>query len=416
MNNSATDSILRETERLFQISARVNAGLSVSEILDAIFEEFRPVLPYDRMEYTHLEDGGRRLTTAWVRTTYHPTLLDIGHVVEFETPVPESLDTGAPPYLENDVTTYAQGKPASHPAHLLAAEGIRAVLSAPMVVDDRVIGVLFIGSRTEQYDEHHLRLIRYVGSQIAGAIAQSRLRAKLEERNAELELLQSRRASFIATVSHELRNPLTSVVGLSATLRDSMDRLDPEEARSLAGILARESAEVAGIVEDLLTVARDDAGRMQVSAVGVDLKEEVDRVFQAWAGAGESIRVVGPPTGAVGDPLRIRQIIRNLISNAVKYGGSRIDITVSSGAGSAWVEVADDGAEIAESDRERIFEMFSTGSTSRAGRGGVGLGLAVSRQLARLMGGDLEYRHEDGMSRFTLALPIDRGADGTEGH
>ncbi len=394
-----------ETDRLYRISARVNAGVSVGQILDAVFEEFRPILPYDRMDYTNVDDGGRLLTTTWVRATYEPVILGVGHIVELERSIKETLIPGSPPFLENDVQRYASERPEDHPGHKLLAEGIRAVMSCPMFVGDEAIGMLFISSRSEIFTSRHVQLIQHVASHIAGAIAQSRLRVALEQRNAELELLHRQRSALIAGISHELRNPLTSVVGLSMTLRDSLEKLDEGEAAVLIGILARESSEAAGIVEDLLTVSRHESGRLEVSPEVRDLRGEVDHVVAAWQTPERKVRVDGSNTWVLADPLRVRQIIRNLVSNAFKYGGETIWINVRSTEDGGVVEVFDDGPGIPEADRETIFEMYGTSAES-TGRGeAVGVGLAMSRQLADAMNGDLTYQFENGVSSFVLRLP-----------
>jgi anti-sigma regulatory factor (Ser/Thr protein kinase) len=351
-----------ETDRLYRISARVNAGVSVGQILDAVFEEFRPILPYDRMDYTNVDDGGRLLTTTWVRATYEPVILGVGHIVELERSIKETLIPGSPPFLENDVQRYASERPEDHPGHKLLAEGIRAVMSCPMFVGDEAIGMLFISSRSEI-------------------------------------------CALIAGISHELRNPLTSVVGLSMTLRDSLEKLDEGEAAVLIGILARESSEAAGIVEDLLTVSRHESGRLEVSPEVRDLRGEVDHVVAAWQTPERKVRVDGSNTWVLADPLRVRQIIRNLVSNAFKYGGETIWINVRSTEDGGVVEVFDDGPGIPEADRETIFEMYGTSAES-TGRGeAVGVGLAMSRQLADAMNGDLTYQFENGVSSFVLRLP-----------
>jgi signal transduction histidine kinase len=317
------------------------------------------------MDYTNVDDGGRLLTTTWVRATYEPVILGVGHIVELERSIKETLIPGSPPFLENDVQRYASERPEDHPGHKLLAEGIRAVMSCPMFVGDEAIGMLFISSRSEIFTSRHVQLIQHVASHIAGAIAQSRLRVALEQRNAELELLHRQRSALIAGISHELRNPLTSVVGLSMTLRDSLEKLDEGEAAVLIGILARESSEAAGIVEDLLTVSRHESGRLEVSPEVRDLRGEVDHVVAAWQTPERKVRVDG--------------------------GGV--------------VEVFDDGPGIPEADRETIFEMYGTSAES-TGRGeAVGVGLAMSRQLADAMNGDLTYQFENGVSSFVLRLP-----------
>ncbi len=118
-----------------------------------------------------------------------------------------------------------------------------------------------------------------------------------------------------------------------------------------------------------------------------------------------SIEVVGDGVGAMGDPARIRQILRNLVSNALKYGGDEIGISVTTAGDWAHMTVADNGPGIDATDRDRIFEPYERASTSDGRTDSVGLGLAVSRTLARRMGGDLVYDHRGGQSLFTLRLP-----------
>jgi signal transduction histidine kinase len=108
----------------------------------------------------------------------------------------------------------------------------------------------------------------------------------------------------------------------------------------------------------------------------------------------------------VGDPDRVRQVIRNLVSNALRYGGDAIRVEVLSGGTNAKVLVCDTGIAIPEQDRERIFEPYQRAHNAPGLAGSIGLGLAISRQLAQLMGGDLTYRHQNGESIFEFALPL----------
>lgn len=394
-----------EIEGLLRITGRVNAGMSVEAILDAAFEELRALLPYDRMEYTFVEEGGAKLRTAWVRTTYQPVLLSVGHIAEPMTPIQIHSEADSDPFLENDVSDYAARRPPDHPASLLVEEGIHAVLSCPMVVAGETIGMLFFASRLEKYDDRHVRLIRHVASQIAGAIGQSRLRASLLDRNAELEMLHQQRSSLLASISHELRNPLTSVVGLSATLRDSFGKLDREEARVLIGILARESVEVAGIVDDILTIARQDTGHLDVTVEPCDLRDAVDQVVSVWIDDEHPITVQGDQVWVTADPLRVRQIIRNLVSNAFKYGSGNVWIEIDRAVDVGVIDVIDDGPGVAPADLDLIFEMYGTGSESNGRGEAIGVGLAVSKQLAEAMSGDLSYSRLGDRSRFRLLLP-----------
>jgi signal transduction histidine kinase len=124
-------------------------------------------------------------------------------------------------------------------------------------------------------------------------------------------------------------------------------------------------------------------------------------------GGPKTVEVSGEGVTAWADGHRVRQIVRNLLTNAARYGGPDVRISCGGGAGIAWIKVSDNGEAIPETDRERIFESYESAHESGGQPASVGLGLSVSRQLAGLMGGGLEYEHSDGESTFTLTLPTD---------
>jgi signal transduction histidine kinase len=215
------------------------------------------------------------------------------------------------------------------------------------------------------------------------------------------DLIQSK-DQFVATISHELRTPLTAVVGISEELRDAHGSIDEAEQRELLGIVAEQSLEVSRIVDDLLVVARVDAGNLIVDSEPVDLSEEARRVVQT-VDAGIPIEVHGRPT-VVADPQRVRQIIRNMVTNAQRYGGPHIRIVVDDQASRGLLEVRDDGEALAPLNRSEIFEPYTRANQRSGVTASVGLGLTVSRKLARHMGGDLAYDHDGTEAVFRLTL------------
>jgi len=139
--------------------------------------------------------------------------------------------------------------------------------------------------------------------------------------------------------------------------------------------------------------------------VSVDLKAQVAQVLEAMDGASRvALETVGPTVGR-GDPARTRQIIRNLLTNAFRYGGDEVLIDIASDGQAARIQVRDNGVGVPEDQRTLIFEPYHRAGLGRDPVGSVGLGLAVSRQLARAMGGDLTYRYESGHSIFEFSLP-----------
>lgn len=210
---------------------------------------------------------------------------------------------------------------------------------------------------------------------------------------------------FIAAVSHELRTPLTSIVGLAAEIADAPHRFEVDEIGELTGIMARQSNEMAMLVEDLLVAARTQAGTVTVQPRPIDLSGEVAMIVEDLAVPSTTVAIRGNAT-AWADPLRVRQIVRNLITNARRHGGPTIWVTLNETTDNAVVEVSDDGPPIPDDARARIFEPYYRSTDSKGQAPSVGLGLSVSRELAALMDGSLDYIHADGRSTFVLKLPL----------
>ena len=221
----------------------------------------------------------------------------------------------------------------------------------------------------------------------------------------DLERSLESKDELIATVSHELRTPLTTVVGLSSELTDSFDDFDKEEARDLLRMISDQSVEVATIVEDLLVAARAESGSLKVNTEPVDVHLEVRATLRGLEIEEEvDCHTVGIVATAAADSGRVRQIVRNLIVNAKRYGANPVRVIVRNDGDAVAIEVRDHGEPIPMEEREAIFERYYRARQKPGLTASVGLGLTVSRELARIMGGDVTYHH-DGESVFTVTLP-----------
>lgn len=218
----------------------------------------------------------------------------------------------------------------------------------------------------------------------------------------ELHSLLNSKDQLVATISHEIRTPLTAVVGIAEELRDPRSVIDRAERDELLGIIADQSLEVSRIVEDLLIVARSDAGNLVVDSQPINLGEEALKVMGT---VGKDIPIeIGSSTTVVADPQRVRQILRNLISNARRYGGPNIRVVVREEGTRSVLEVRDDGESLPASGRSTVFEPYGRSENGENSVVSVGLGLTVSRRLARHMGGDLTYDHDGRETIFSLTL------------
>jgi signal transduction histidine kinase len=208
---------------------------------------------------------------------------------------------------------------------------------------------------------------------------------------------------FIASVSHELRTPLTAVVGLVEELVGDTGFVDERERRELLEIVARQARDVAGIVEDLLVAARAESNGLTIAAEPLDVDELIRGILPTY---GPDVAYKGAQQlMVIGDAGRLRQVLRNLLTNAERYGGPERRVETRLNDGVVEIEVRDSGGGIGRDEARKMFEPYAR-SHDRPGRpDSVGLGLTVSRDLARMMGGDLTYRHDGRESIFHLALP-----------
>jgi signal transduction histidine kinase len=185
------------------------------------------------------------------------------------------------------------------------------------------------------------------------------------------------------------------------------------EIAEFINMIADQGHEVAAIVEDLLVAARADIGRVSVVSQNVDLQRSVEGVLAETnhlrTASTSSISLVGDVGSAVADPQRVRQILRNLVTNAFRYGGEHVWIELAGTPEWSKVVVADNGSGVPVAEEDSIFEPFRRAHDAPGMPGSVGLGLSVARKLAEMMNGTLTYRRVGSRTEFELALPAGRG-------
>lgn len=222
----------------------------------------------------------------------------------------------------------------------------------------------------------------------------------------QMQAVLKSKDEFLASISHELRTPLTSVLGFAEVLR-SMGDTSPEERDSLLAIIASQASDLSDIVEDLLVAARAELGQLSVVSVPIDVHAQIAQVVEGRSDSDKRVKAPDRPPDklpAIGDPQRVRQILRNLITNAERYGGGEVFLEVEETDRYIHVRVVDDGPGLSDELRERVFERYYRVHADGGQPGSVGIGLTISRELAQMMGGDLFYEHRDGLSVFTLKL------------
>lgn len=213
------------------------------------------------------------------------------------------------------------------------------------------------------------------------------------------------RDQLIRSVSHELRTPLTAILGYAELLGEAPH--DSEERAAMLTTIIDQGRDLSHIVEDLMTRAQSEAQTLQVAKVPIHLTAQASQVLESWdPDARHRVHLcANRPVRAVGDPARVRQIVRNLVANALTHGAGRVEIDVGEHGQLARLTVADQGPGIPAEDAASIFDPYRRASGRLSMPAGLGIGLSISRKLARMMGGDLVYRRETNRTVFELTLP-----------
>src|SRR5690606_29208870 len=213
---------------------------------------------------------------------------------------------------------------------------------------------------------------------------------------------------FLASVSHEVRTPLTAILGFARLLEQEPD-IPEDDQRMMIGSIADHAQEMSDLIEDLLVAARVELGQVQVVSEPHDVVAQITQLLASGGSFTRGVKFEPQSTEAVAtcDPARLRQVLRNLLTNAERYGGPNVAIFVDVEGDFVVVDVVDDGAGIPRRDWDRIFEPYQRAHDAPGQPDSVGVGLAISRQLATLMGGSLDYRYSD-RSVFRLRLPVAR--------
>jgi signal transduction histidine kinase/DNA-binding response OmpR family regulator len=313
--------------------------------------------------------------------------------------------------------------PLSPVLSILLRAGYRALLVVPLLGPEGLIGMLVIRRKAPgEFPLHTVDLLQTFAAQSVLAIQNANLFAEVEEKSRQLELASQHKSQFVASMSHELRTPLNAIIGLTEMMVTNAARFNTEKAAEPLRRVHRAGTHLLGLINQVLDLSKIEAGKLELSPETVNLApllEDVIGTARQLAEQNKNRLVLDAPEHLgqlTVDPMRLRQILLNLLSNACKFTkqgevalGVRRVID-----GQNWIEiaVADTGIGMTPDQQAKLFEEFSQADSSTARRyGGTGLGLAITRKLARMMGGDVTVTSEPGKgSVFTVRLPGGAGS------
>ncbi len=416
----------REAEMLRQVSATVTAILGLDETLDRILEQLERVVSYDCASIQLV-----RMPEAEEAYDDYDRSRDLKGVLEVVSgrgfpQMDDILGTSVPVPGDNPYTPVIQSRdPLLFDATQLQnfenfpEKGVKSWLGVPLIVRDEVIGLLTLNStKAEYFGENHLRLVAPFAHQAAIAISNAQLVQALRQRTLELEMRNEELDAFAHTVAHDLKSPLTAIIGYSGVLETHLPTMPKEEMHQFLKVIAQNGNKMSNIIDEILLLATvHKLGGVEMTVLDmdslidgaqsriVDLIEDRDAQFimpETWP----AVMGYGP---------WVEEVWANYLSNAVKYGGSRdgsvspqviLGATVFEASEQGMVRfwVRDNGPGIPQAAQERLFTLFTRLDEVRAE--GHGLGLSIVRRIVDKLGGEVGVESEPGAgSTFWFTLP-----------
>jgi signal transduction histidine kinase/CheY-like chemotaxis protein len=309
---------------------------------------------------------------------------------------------------------------------ILHDAGWRSLVAVPMLREDQIVGSLIVRrKRTGDFTEETVDLLETFASQSALALLNAQLFRELKEQSVELELASRHKSEFLASMSHELRTPLNAVLGFSEVLLEQMFGEINERQEEYLRDIHGSGKHLLELLNEILDLSKVEAGRMELEYTSFDLLPVLDgtasmlRERAALHGISMDIEVEDGVDEVYADELRVKQVLLNLLTNAVKFtgeGGSVAVRAVRDGS-EIRITVTDTGIGVPEADRERIFESFQQGGRGSSREEGTGLGLTLSRRIVELLGGRMWLETEvDRGSTFGFSIPVRERERAATGH
>jgi signal transduction histidine kinase/CheY-like chemotaxis protein len=400
-----------ELEALREVGEAVNSSLDVANVLATIAKHAVRISATDGGSIMEYDEAERCFL---VRGVYHtdPGVIERLRAVRIhldETLVGRAARLGRP----LAVTDLSKASLDPH-LRVLYDAGWRSLVAVPLLREGQIVGSLVVRrKRPGEFSAETLALLEMFADQSTLALLNAQLYRELKQRSAELEVVSRHKSEFLASMSHELRTPLNAVLGFSEVLLEQMFGEVNERQQEYLRDIHGSGRHLLELLNEILDLSKVEAGRMELAYSTFPLSELLDntaamlRERAALHGIELHVRVDPGIDEVYSDELRLKQVILNLMTNAVKFtdDGGSITVRATRAGAEIHITVTDTGHGIPMADRERIFESFQQGGRGASREEGTGLGLTLSRKIVELLGGRMWLDSEVGVgSTFGFSL------------
>jgi signal transduction histidine kinase len=409
---------VEELRALSEVSQAVNSTLDLQTVLETIVAKAAQ-LSGTEAGAIYVRDERREFQ---LRATYGMSEELIATIRDMHAEISEAVGQLTEAHQPNQTADLRDLPPTPVNDTILRA-GYRARLLVPLVRSGEVMGALIVRRKTPgEFAASTVELLKTFAAQSVLAIQNARLFREIEEKSRQLAMASENKSQFVSSMSHELRTPLNAIIGLTEMMVTNAARFGTEKAMEPLQRVNRAGTHLLGLINQVLDLSKIEAGKLELSPQTVQLVPLIDEVVGTARQLAEQNknRLTAEAPDNLGsltvDPMRLRQILLNLLSNACKFTKEG-EVKLKAQRlvdGRDWIElaVADSGIGMTPEQQAKLFEEFTQADASTAQRfGGTGLGLAITRKLVRMMGGEVTVASEPGKgSVFTVRLPGDATA------
>jgi signal transduction histidine kinase len=410
-----TDQLARSVEELRalgDVTQAVNSTLDLETVLATIVATATQLSGTEAGAIYVFDQADRQFQ---LRATYGMTADMIAVIREHHADFSEAVRDAT---QRREPDQVADLQPLSRANELVMHLGYRARLVVPLLAPNQIVGALVVRRKAPgAFPDSTIGLLQTFAAQSVLAIQNARLFSEIEEKGRQLAEASQHKSQFLASMSHELRTPLNAIIGLTEMMVSNAGRFGTEKAQEPLRRVNAAGTHLLGLINEVLDLSKIEAGKLELVPEQVNLALLVDEVVgtAGQLAAKNQNRLVLEAANELGvvtvDPMRLRQILLNLLSNACKFTKEgevalRVRKVVD---GKSWIDfaVSDSGIGMTAEQQARLFQEFTQADSLTARRyGGTGLGLAITRKLARMMGGEVTVASEPGKgSVFTVRLP-----------